>query len=184
VQNIINFRMDSSKDVKIPEDRVGVLIGKEGSVKKQIEKTFRAKIEINSDGLVLMTGKDSLDLYTCEKVIKAIGRGFNPEIALLLKNEDYDFELVNINDYTKSQNDFDRLRGRVIGKEGASRDLIEKKTQTYIVIYGKTVGIIGKLEMVEIAFNAVEMLLKGARHPTVFNYIDKELRKKVKGVIF
>jgi len=177
--------MISSKDVKIPEDRVGVLIGKGGSVKKKIEKEFNAKLEISPDGLVLMTGKDSLELYTCEKVVKAIGRGFNPEIALLLKNEDYDFELVNINDYTRSvSSDLDRLRGRVIGKDGASRDLIEKKTQTYIVIYGKTIGIIGKLEMVEIAFDAIGMLLKGARHPTVFNYIDKELRKKVKGVIF
>ncbi|MFA5303115.1 MAG: KH domain-containing protein [Candidatus Nanoarchaeia archaeon] len=176
--------MDSTKDVKIPEDRVGVLIGKNGSVKKEIEKAFNAKLEISSDGLVLMTGKDSLDLYTCEKVVKAIGRGFNPEVALLLKSEEYDFELMNINDYAKTQNDLDRLRGRVIGKDGASRDLIEKKTQTYIIVYGKTVGIIGKLEMVGLAFNAVEMLLKGARHPTVFNYIDKELRKKVKGVVF
>ncbi|MFA5332905.1 MAG: KH domain-containing protein [Candidatus Nanoarchaeia archaeon] len=176
--------MNSTKDVKIPEDRVGVLIGKNGSVKKEIEKAFKAKLEIGSDGLVLMEGKDSLDLYTCEKVVKAIGRGFNPEVALLLKNEEYDFELMNINDYAKSQNDLDRLRGRVIGKDGASKDLIEKKTQTYIIVYGKTVGIIGKLEMVELAFNAVEMLLKGARHPTVFGYIDKELRKKVKGVVF
>jgi len=176
--------MDSTKDVKIPEDRVGVLIGKNGSVKKEIEKAFNAKLEISSDGLVLMTGKDSLDLYTCEKVVKAIGRGFNPEVALLLKSEEYDFELMNINDYAKTQNDLDRLRGRVIGKDGASRDLIEKKTQTYIIVYGKTVGIIGKLEMVGLAFNAVEMLLKGARHPTVFNYIDKELRKKVNGAVF
>jgi ribosomal RNA assembly protein len=177
--------MDNSKDVRIPEDRVGVLIGKDGSIKKLIEKTFKAKLEISPDGLVLMTGKDSLDLYVCEKVVKAIGRGFNPEIALLLKNEDYDFELININDYSKgSSNDLDRLRGRVIGKDGASRDLIEKKTQTYIIVYGKTIGIIGKLEMLQISFNAVEMLLKGARHPTVYNYIDKELRKKVKGVEF
>jgi ribosomal RNA assembly protein len=177
--------MLNSKDVKIPEDRVGVLIGKEGSVKKQIEKVFNAKLKIDSEGLVLMMGKDSLDLYVCEKVIKAIGRGFNPEIALLLKDEEYDFDLININDYSKgSSNDLDRLRGRVIGKEGASKDLIEKKTNTYIVVYGKTVGIIGKLEMVELSFNAVEMLLKGARHSTVFNYIDKALRKKVRGVVF
>jgi ribosomal RNA assembly protein len=177
--------MDNSKDVKIPEDRVGVLIGKEGSVKKQIEKAFNAKLDISSDGLVLMSGKNSLDLYICEKVIKAIGRGFNPEIALLLKNDDYDFELININDYARSSsNDLDRLRGRVIGKDGASRDLIEKKTQTYIIIYGKTVGIIGKLEMVALAFNAIDMLLKGARHPSVFGYIDRELRKKINGDMF
>lgn len=176
--------MNSTKDIKIPEDRIGVLIGKDGSVKKEIEKAFKAKLDIGSDGLVLMEGKDSLDIYICEKVVKAIGRGFNPEIALLLKSEEYDFELVSINDYAKTQNDLDRLRGRVIGKDGASKDLIEKKTNTYIIVYGKTVGIIGKLEMVELAFNAIDMLLKGARHPTVFNYIDKELRKKVKGVVF
>ncbi len=175
---------EHSKDLRIPKERVAVLIGKDGSTKKSIEKTFKAKLSIDSEGLVLMTGKDSLELYICEKVIKAIGRGFNPEIALLLKNDNYDFELIEINDYAKTQKDFDRLRGRVIGKEGSSRDMIEKKLNVYIVIYGKTVGIIGEMVMADLASNAIDMLLKGARHPTVFNYIDKELRKKVSGGMF
>jgi len=176
--------MDNTKDIKIPEDRVAVLIGKEGSTKKEIEKTFKIKLEIDSDGLVIMSSNDSLALWISEKVVKAIGRGFNPDIALLLKNDDYDFELVNIADFADSKNDLERLRGRVIGKSGSSKELIEKKTESYIVIYGKTVGIIGKQGMIEIVLKSVEMLLKGARHPTVFNYIDKELRKKLRGVAF
>jgi ribosomal RNA assembly protein len=173
--------MDYTKDIKVPEDRIAVLIGKEGSVKKEIESSFKVKLTIMPEGLVLIEGNDSLALWTCEKVVKAIARGFNPEFAMLLKNETYDFELININDYARSKNDFDRLRGRVIGKEGASRDLIEKKTESFLSVYGKTVGIISKVETIEIVYNALDMLLKGARHPTVFNYIDKELRKKITG---
>ena len=70
---------------------------------KSIEKAFKARLTIDNEGLVLMTGKDSLGLYICEKAVKAIGRGFNPEIALLLKNDDYDFELIEINNYAKTQ---------------------------------------------------------------------------------
>ena len=32
--------------------------------------------------------------------------------------------------------------------------------------------------MTDLAYNAIDMLLRGARHPTVLNYIDRELRKK------
>ncbi|MDD2678444.1 MAG: KH domain-containing protein [Candidatus Nanoarchaeia archaeon] len=171
--------MEQGREIKVPQDRVAVLIGKNGSVKKAFEKEFKVKIDISSEGLVLIKGNDSLKVWDCEKSIKAIARGFNPEIAILLKNEEYDFELISITDFAKSKNDFDRLRGRVIGREGASKELIEKKTETYIIIYGKTVGIIGKHGMIELAVKGVEMLLNGARHATVFNYLDKELRKKM-----
>lgn len=170
----------NQKSIKIPEERVAVLIGKKAQAKKEIEKAFDCKLDIESTGIVLLQGKDSLKLWDCEKTIKAIARGFNPEIALLIKNDDYDFELINISDYARSKNDLERLRGRVIGKEGSSREMIEKKTQAFISVYGKTIGIISKTDNIQIVYNAIDMLLKGARHPTVFNYIDKKLMKKLR----
>lgn len=171
---------DFNSEVRIPEDRVGVLIGEKGRVKKRLERVFGAKIFINSDGLVSITGPDSLKIWTCEKIVKAIGRGFNPKIALLLEKEDYDFEIVNLNDYARSNKDKIRLKGRIIGREGRVQKMIENKTGAHLIVYGKTIGIIAKLDVFEMVRTSIEMLLKGARHATVYRYLDKENQKRVR----
>ncbi|MBN1923732.1 MAG: RNA-processing protein [Nanoarchaeota archaeon] len=172
-----------SAEINIPEDRIAVLIGTKGSVKKALEKGFKAKMFINDEGVVVIRGPDSLKIWTLEKVVKAIGRGFNPEIARLLEKDDYDFELINLKDYGRSKNDIERLRGRVIGREGTSKKMLEDKTGAYLIVYGKTVGIIAKLDVIEMTRNAIEMLLKGAKHVTVFKYLDKENQKRVREVM-
>ncbi len=170
-------------ELKIPKDRVAVLIGKKGEFKRQLEHATKTKITIDSDeGDVHIRGKDPLLLYSCREVIRAIGRGFNPEIAMLLLKQDYGMELVNIQDYSRSANDLERLRGRVIGEGGKSRRTIEELTFTNLSVYGKTVGIIGQLEHLQNARKAVEALLSGRKHGTVYKFLErkrKELRTRV-----
>ena len=40
--------MSFEKLIRIPEDRIGVLIGKSGNIKSNIEKTCSVKLEIDS----------------------------------------------------------------------------------------------------------------------------------------
>jgi len=110
------------------------------------------------------------------EIIHAIGRGFNPQIAKLLLKQDYVFELVNMNDFIKTKNDLIRLRGRVIGTDGKTRALIEELTETYVSVYGKTVGIIGEAENVPIAKRAIESLLRGSPHSNVYKWLEKQRR--------
>jgi len=49
---------------------------------------------LNDEGDVFVKGEDALGLYSTREIIKAIGRGFNPETAKLLLKQDYSFELV------------------------------------------------------------------------------------------
>ena len=161
-------------DTKIPKERIAVLIGKDGITKKQIESTTNIKLKIDSkEGDVFLEGEDALGLYSAREVVKAIGRGFNPEIALLLLKQDYMFEMINMLDYVKSKNQMIRLKGRVIGAEGRSRKTIEELTETYISVYGKTIGIIGFSENVAIAKKAVESLLSGSPHSSVYKWLEK-----------
>lgn len=161
-------------DTKIPKERIAVLIGKEGITKKQIESATNIKLKIDSkEGDVFLEGEDALGLYSAREVVKAIGRGFNPEIALLLLKQDYMFEMINMLDYVKSKNHMIRLKGRVIGAEGRSRKTIEELTETYISVYGKTIGIIGFSENVAIAKKAVESLLSGSPHSSVYKWLEK-----------
>ena len=161
-------------DTKIPKERIAVLIGKEGITKKQIESATNIKLKIDSkEGDVFLEGEDALGLYSAREVVKAIGRGFNPDTALLLLKQDYTFEMVNMLDYVKSKNHMIRLKGRVIGAEGRSRKTIEGLTETYISVYGKTIGIIGFSENVAVAKKAVESLLSGSPHSSVYKWLEK-----------
>ena len=111
--------------------------------KKELEQRTKTKIQIDSsEGDITITGKDPLNLYSAREVIRAVGRGFNPDIAFQLLKQDYGLELIDIQLYAKTKNDVQRLKGRIIGEEGKARNTIEELTNTHIVVYGKTVAIV------------------------------------------
>lgn len=172
------------QEIKIPKDRIAVLIGKKGSVKRALEKLADAKITVDSqEGDVVVGGEDNLRLFNLKNVIKAIGRGFSPHVAKSLFDEAYIFDLVGIQEYTgKSPKKQKRIKGRLIGTKGKTRELIAKLTNTNIVIYGKTIGIIGLVEDVMLAKEAIEYLLSGAPHGNVYRFLErKRIEAKKKG---
>jgi len=167
-----------SYELKIPKERVAVLIGVDGDIKKMIEKETSTRLQIDSkEGDVFLYGTDALGLFTAREIIMAIGRGFNPEFARLLLKPDYVLEIINFIDYTgKSKSTMMRLKGRVIGKDGKARRLIEELSECYIAVYGKTVSIIGLGEHVPFAKRAVESLLDGSSHANVYKWLEKKRR--------
>lgn len=169
-------------ELKIPKERVAVLIGKNGEIKKDIENSTGSKLEINSkDGEVIISGDDALSLYTTREIVRAVARGFNPDVAKMLLKQDHSLEIVDIEEYIKSKNDLIRMKGRIIGAEGKSRKTIETLTECYISVYGRTVALIGEVERLMTARKAVERLLGGAPHGNIYKWLEKqnkELRKK------
>jgi ribosomal RNA assembly protein len=162
-------------DIKIPQERIAVLIGSEGSTKKEIEEATGCSLDISKDGDVEIRGSDGMVLYTTKEIVKAIARGFNPKIALNLLKTDYALEIIDMKDIAgKSQNTMQRLKGRVIGKGGKSRVEMERLTETNIVVYGKTIGIIGESQQVTIAREAVAKLLQGSMHKSVYTFLEKK----------
>ncbi len=169
-------------ELKIPKERVAVLIGKSGSIKKEIEKDTKTNIEVDSkEGDIFVSGEEALGLFSAREIIQAIGRGFNPEIAQLLLKPDYVLEIIEIKEYSgKSKDSALRLKGRVIGKEGKSRRLIEELSECYISVYGKTISIIGTAECAPIAKKSVELLLQGSMHANVYKFLEKKRREMKK----
>jgi len=91
---------------------------------------------------------------------------------MALGNEDYDLAIIDLEEVVgTSKNAQDRIKGRIIGKEGKSRALIEELTETSISVYGSTVAIIGNVEALPTAREAVAMLIRGSFHKTVYNYL-------------
>ncbi|NHJ32697.1 MAG: RNA-processing protein, partial [Asgard group archaeon] len=66
-----------------------------------------------------------------------------------------------------------RFRGRIIGKEGRTRKIIEETTGTRISVFGNTVGIIGPYERLKVARDAIHMLLEGSKHGTVYAFLEE-----------
>lgn len=164
------------EEILIPKERVAVLIGQKGEVKRKIERLGNVKLRIKAtEGIVKISSNDALSLWTAKKVIEAIGRGFNPEIAQKIFKEGNSFELINLRDYVgNSKKRLERLRGRIIGTRGKTRRLLEKYTETKIAIYGKTVCIIGPSDKVQLARHAIELILSGAKQGTAYHFLEKQ----------
>lgn len=168
-----------SDELKIPKDRIGVLLGVKGAEKRKLQKKTHVKITVDSQtGDVSIEGEDSVDVFNAKPIIKAIGRGFNPDIAEKLLNEEYCVEIIDIENYCRrTKNDILRVRSRLIGTQGKARMNIERLTRTNIVVYGKTVSIIGKYDDVDVARQAMINLLNGSPHSHVYMFIEGKNRK-------
>jgi len=163
-------------ELRIPEDRIGVLIGKEGEIKGIIEERTGCKLRVNSrTGLVRIEGEDAIGFLKARDVINAIAHGFNPEIALKLLDEFNVLDIIELTDYVPD-NALQRVKGRVIGKEGKIRKNIEDLLGVNISVYGKTVAIIGDPEAVNAAREAILMIIEGAQHSTVQRFIERRRR--------
>jgi ribosomal RNA assembly protein len=164
--------------VKIPHDRIGAVIGPKGSVKQLIEERSAATLDIDSkSGTVQVLAPDNpVRAMQAMEVVKAIGRGFSPERAIVLFDDDFMvLEVINIAANTPKE--LKRIKGRIIGTSGRTRELIETMTHVSVSIYGKTVSVIGYPEQTHVAKTAIEMLIDGAPHSSVYGYVEKKRRE-------
>lgn len=161
--------------IKIPHERIGVLIGPNGSIKNKIMKNTKTLIDVDShEGEVIVEGEGE-NFFKAVSIVKAIGRGFSPERAFELLKADNLLHIINLPEIVgNNSSNQEAKRGRVIGKKGIARREIEKKTNSLISVYGKTVAIISSPSNLESAINAVTMLLEGAQHETVEHFLENK----------
>ncbi|WP_433626529.1 KH domain-containing protein [Halomicrococcus sp. NG-SE-24] len=165
------------KHVTIPQDRIGVLIGEGGETMRKIESQAEVRLDIDSDdGSVRIdqTG-DPVRGLKAPEIVKAIGRGFAPDVALtLLEDEMMMFDVVDIDAVARNKNDLQRHKGRLIGENGRTRELMEELTGADVVIYGTTLGVIGNPKQVDAVRSAAEMILDGAPHGAVYSFLERK----------
>ena len=180
----------TSQAVKIPRDRIGVLIGKEGETKAKVESMTGATISVDSEeGDVTVDSSKAQDpsvLLSVMDFVVAVGRGFSPERAMLVLDDDWYLQVMDIRDYVgKRSNHVARMRARVIGTKGKTRRLIEELSGAYISVYGNTVALIGDLVQLDVARRALDMLLTGSEHSAVYRFLEsKRAEVKIDGMGF
>ena len=169
--------------IRIPKERVGVVIGPHGEVRRMLAERSGVPIEVDSnDNEVRIHDEaeqaDPLMVLKLQDVVRAIARGFSPEHATRLFSDDYYLELLDIHDYTgKNKSHVRRVTARLIGSEGKTRRIIEEQTGCDLAIYGHTVGIIGDVESIGHATQAVDMILSGAEHASVYRFLENQRRR-------
>ncbi len=171
---------------RIPEERVAVLIGAGGSTRRELAAKTGTEIEIDAEeGEVRITGPDDDPdgALKARDIAIAIGRGFSPARAMrLLKDRTY-LGILDIK-FTTGKHEKDalrRIRARVIGTRGRARSRIEELSGCSMSVFGSTVALIGDEEQLERGTRAVELLLKGSEHSTVFHLLARMRRDSALG---
>jgi ribosomal RNA assembly protein len=171
--------------VTIPQDRIGVLIGEGGATMREIEDRAEVRLDIDSESgsVAVESVGDPVTGMVAPDVVRAVGRGFAPDQALSLLDDDLRrFELIDVAAATRNQKDLQRQKGRLIGEDGRTRELMEELTGAEVVIYGTTVGVIGSPEEVAAVRRAVEMILDGAPHGAVYAFLERKHNELTDGL--
>lgn len=170
--------MSFEKIIRIPHERVGVLIGKSGRTKSIIEKSCYVKLDIDSASgeIMICANGDPADIqpFKAMEIVTAIGRGFSPDRAMKLLEEENSLHVIDLREYVgKSQSQIERIKGRIIGEGGKARKNMEQLSGTLISVYGRTVSIIGKTSKLKIAVDAISSLSTGRTHGSVYNQLEQ-----------
>ncbi|MFX1488012.1 MAG: RNA-processing protein [Promethearchaeota archaeon] len=174
--------------MKIGKNRIAVLIGRDGQVKKDIETSLGVKINLDSKtgACEILPNIDDLNymplnVFTAQKIVNAINRGFNPTKAMKLLEDDYDLEVINLMVVLgKSDKRIKRVKGRVIGRNGEMRKAIERYAESFISVYGKTISVIADYDNLQIARKAITMLINGIPHHVVLKFLESKYNEKKK----
>ncbi len=169
--------MAFQETIKVPSDRVGVIVGRDGKVRKRIEELTNVKLDIDPEGTVKMSStgasEDPILAWKARDIVRAIARGFSPKNAFTLIDEDMMLLVISLRDAVgSSPNQIRRIAGRIIGEHGRTRRVIEQITGVNLTVYGHTVSIIGYTPGIDYARKAIEMLISGAPHSAVYSQLE------------
>ena len=144
--------------------------------RKKLEE--KLGIKITGKGREITIHGSPENEYVAGKVIEALEFGFPFSVALLIKGQDFIFEVLNIKNYTRKK-DLEKIRARLIGTKGKTLRTLNELTKCYFEVMGNQVGIIGDPEYIRNAQEAMVSLIRGSKHANVYAFLEKHQVKPV-----
>lgn len=144
--------------------------------KKKLEKILN--IKITNRGKEVYLGGKSEDEYIAEKVIDALEFGFPFSTAIMIKEQNFVFEIINIKNYTKRK-DLVRIRARIIGTKGKTLQTLHHLTNCFFEIKNNSVGIIGGPEFIKNSQEALISIIKGSKQANVYSFLEKHQVRQI-----
>lgn len=168
----------------LEKERIGPFIGQNGEFRKKLEEKFNLKIDINSEnGEVVASGADSVNLFILSNIVSAVNLGHNPEKALKLEDENYVFDIIDVKTMLKDHSKAKSVMGRIIGKEGSTRKVLEDLSNCAVSVQDHFVSVIGPYENIEIVHEALKMLISGASHKTFYSFLERNRTQMDTGLL-
>lgn len=138
--------------------------------RKRLEEKLNIKI-INRGREVKISGSPQ-DEFVAEKIIEALDFGFVLSDVIRIKEEDLIFEKFSIKDYTHRKN-LESVRARVIGTKGKTLNTIGELTGCFVELKNNEVGIIGPVESIKNAQDAIIAIIQGAKQSYAYKMLEK-----------
>ena len=91
-----------AQDVKIPKERVAVLIGTKGVTKKHLQQATKTTLKVSKEGDVTISGEDSIDVFV------TTGANITHDLIEALGDKHYQGE-SNVDDSELNKQGIDRI---------------------------------------------------------------------------
>jgi ribosomal RNA assembly protein len=168
----------------LEKDRIPVFIGKKGTQKHQFEEVFKCKLDINSNtGEVIVEDGEAVDNFVLSNVIHAINFGHSPESALELRDENFVLDSIDVKRKVRDHKRLKIVMGRIIGKDGGTRRLIEEITKCSVAVKDSIVSVIGPYENIMLVHEALDMLINGSSHKSFYGFLERNRTKMDTGLL-
>jgi ribosomal RNA assembly protein len=143
--------------------------------KDKIEREL--KVKISNQGRNIFIDGPAENEYLTLRIIEAINLGFSLEKALSLKNEEMILHIINIRDVTRRK-DLERIRARLIGSQGKTKNNMENLSDCLISIHDNMVGIIGEIGCINETIIAVKLIIQGSKQGNVYTRLEKKKKER------
>ena len=137
-----------------------------------VESRLKVKIKFGKGGQIFILGEE-FNAFLVDKILRAVDFGFDIEDAMLLRDDNFILEFVNMKEHTRRKN-LEDVRARMIGTDGKAKRTIEELSGCVIAISGNQVGVIVNADHLDSVIQAIISLVQGAKHGNVFAYLEKQ----------
>jgi ribosomal RNA assembly protein len=145
----------------------------------ELEKLLKERnIKYNKNkNKIIVYYEDFYFLYKFDKFVRGLKAGFDIKKLLNILDNDWDILEIDLKlIFEKKINHIIRIKGRIIGEEGKVLEELKKRTNADIIIKDKYIYILGDNVSLQSAYEGIKRIIKGEKHGTVFNYLDKYIK--------
>jgi ribosomal RNA assembly protein len=154
----------------IPEKRAKLL--EDPSLVSSICARLGCEISLRDGRELVITG-EPFDEYNAKNVMQAFARGFDIDTAYKLLSDDYFFKSINLKEIFEKKERIQRIKARIIGREGRAKEYMQSISGADLSVYGNTVSVIGTPDELRIISAALDILIEGGTHKKAYVVMEK-----------